>query len=104
MARATAEGRRWAFSLSNAGAYYTQFLASLHDLHQLDWTAIDVTDFRSPPVKEAKQAEFLIHGFFPWTLVTTVGVHSPAIRTRALAAIAVGAHQPRVVVQRDWYY
>jgi len=104
VAWATAAGRRWAFSLSNAGAYYTQFLASLHDLHQLDWTAIDATDFRSPPVKEAKQAEFLVHGFFPWTLVSTVGVHSPAVRTRALAAIAAGSHQPRVVVQRDWYY
>jgi hypothetical protein len=104
VAWATAEGRRWAFSLSNAGARYTRFRASLGDLHQLDWAAMAATDFRSVAIKEAKQAEVLIHGFFPWTLVTAVGVCSPAIRTRAVAAIARGAHQPRVVVERTWYY
>jgi ssDNA thymidine ADP-ribosyltransferase, DarT len=101
---ATAARHRWAFTLSNAGAYYTQFCLSLTDLHQLDWAAIAATDFRSPAVKEAKQAEFLVHGFFPWTLVTTVGVCSPAIRARVAAVIAAGAHQPRVVVAKAWYY
>ena len=100
IAWATAAGRRWAFSLSNAGAHYTQFCASLGDLPQLDWAAIAATDFRSAPVKEAKQSEFLLHGSFPWSLVTTIGVHSPAVRTRAAAAIARGAHQPRVVVEQ----
>lgn len=104
VAWATAEGRRWAFSLSNAGAYYTQFRASLDDLHQLDWAAMAATDFRSAAIKEAKQAEALIHGFFPWTLVTAVGVSSTDIRTRAVAAIARGTHQPRVGVEKTWYY
>jgi hypothetical protein len=104
VAWATAARRRWAFSLSNAGAYYTQFCANLTDLHQLDWTAIHATDFRSPAVKEGKQAEFLVHGSFPWTLVAMVGVSSPAVRARAVTAVAAGSHQPRVVVQRDWYY
>lgn len=104
VAWATGAGRRWAFSLSNAGASYTQFSASLGDLDQLDWTAIAATDFRPAAVKEAKQAEFLVHGVVPWTLVTTVGVHSPAIQARALTAISAGSHQPRVVVQRHWYY
>ena len=104
VAWATAAGQRWAFSLSNAGAYYTQFRASLGDLHQLDWAAMASTDFRSAAVKEAKQSEFLVHGSFPWSLVTTIGVHSPAVRTRAAAAIARGAHQPRVVVEQAWYY
>lgn len=104
VAWASAARYRWAFSLSNAGAYYAQFCVSATDLDQIDWAAIQATDFRAPAVKEAKQAEFLIHGFFPWTLVTTIGVHSPAIRTRALTAIAKSAHQPRVVVLRNWYY
>ncbi|HSN97015.1 MAG TPA: DUF4433 domain-containing protein [Candidatus Nanopelagicales bacterium] len=104
VAWATAAGRRWAFSLSNAGAHYTRFLTSLHELHRLDWTAIHATDFRSPPVKEAKQAEFLVHGSFPWTLVTTIGVHSPAAQARTRAAIGTASHQPRVSIQRRWYY
>jgi ssDNA thymidine ADP-ribosyltransferase, DarT len=104
VAWATTARRRWALSLSNAGAYYTQFASSLDDLQLLDWTAIAATDFRSAPTQEAKQAEFLVHGSFPWTLVSLVGVCSPAIRARADAAIAAGAHRPRVVVQKTWYY
>ena len=104
VAWATKAGQRWAFSLSNAGARYAQFRGILGDLHQLDWAAMAATDFRAAAVKEAKQAEVLIHGFFPWTLVTAVGVHSTAIRTQAAAVIARDAHQPRVVVEKTWYY
>lgn len=104
IAWATAAGRRWAFSLSNAGARYTQFSASIADLDQLDWAAIAAKDFRSAAIKEAKQADLLVHGSFPWQLVSLIGVCSPAIRTRTVAAIAGSPHRPRVVVQRDWYY
>lgn len=47
----------WAFSLSNAGARYTQFRSGLAALDQLDWEAIQATDFRGATVKERKQAE-----------------------------------------------
>ena len=43
-------------------------------LDQLNWGHIDNPDFRDPLVKEAKQAEFLVFGSFPWTLVRTIGV------------------------------
>lgn len=66
----------WAFSLSNAGARYTEFRDSLDDLDDIDWDAVANTDFRSSDVKEGKQAEFLIHDAFPWELVKSVGVHS----------------------------
>src|SRR5229473_2068861 len=37
---AEAEWRRWAFSLSNAGAAYAQFRASIDDLDQINWQAV----------------------------------------------------------------
>ena len=74
VAWANANGRRWAFSLSNAGARYTEFRNRLSDLGDLDWRAIAATDFRSSAVKEGKQAEFLVHGGLPWDLVTRIGV------------------------------
>jgi hypothetical protein len=104
VAWATASGRRWAFTLSNAGAYYTQFCASLGDLPQIDWAAVAAADFRQPTVKEAKQAEFLVHGSFPWGLVRRIGVQSPAVQARASAAMTAGAHCPVVVVEKGWYY
>ena len=104
VAWARGNGRRWAFSLSNAGAFYTQFCSDLGDLQQIDWATVGATDFRHSTVKEGKQAEFLLHGSFPWELVRRIGVHSPAVQARAIAAIAAGPHRPVVGVQKGWYY
>ena len=49
---ANSQQRRWAFSLSNAGAVYAQFRATLNDLGELNWPAIAATDFRTAEVKE----------------------------------------------------
>ena len=65
VAWADANGRRWAFSLSNAGAYYTQFRSRVDQLDEVNWPAVAATDFRGAEVKEGKQAEFLVHQQFP---------------------------------------
>ena len=101
---AQAQGRPWAFSLSNAGAAYAEFRNSLDDLSQLDWGAITATDFREQAVRHGKQAEFLLHGSFPWTLVTEVDVHSAAVGAQAATAIGNSAHRPLVKIRPDWYY
>ena len=62
---------------------------------------MESTDFRSPTVKEAKQAELLVHGSFPWDLVEAVGVISDGVRRQAEAAIAASTHQPAVIVRRQ---
>jgi len=97
-------GTRWAFSLSNAGAYYTEFRSRLEELDQLDWPAIAATDFRPAEVKERKQAEFLVHGGFPFDLIERIGVHSVAVQTQATAALAGTGHQPPIEVRQEWYF
>ena len=96
--------RRWAFSLSNAGARYASFRADPAELDQIDWNAVASTDFRSPALKEAKQAEFLVHGSFSWDLVEAVGVLSDGVREQAEVAITASTHQPAVIVRPKWYY
>jgi hypothetical protein len=98
------EDVRWAFSLSNAGAYYATFLSRLEDLDQLDWGAIAARDFSSPEVKEAKQAEFLVHDRLPWSLIDRIGVFSTAVRVRADKALDESGHHPRLDVVPNWYY
>ncbi len=98
------QGRRWAFTTSNAGARYARFCASTSDLSLIDWPAVESNDFRDPAVKEAKQSEFLFHDTFPWELVEAVGVHSASVQSAAQAAIATAAHQPPVDVRPRWYY
>jgi hypothetical protein len=97
-------GRRWAFSLSNAGAVYTQFRTGLNRLRDINWDAVAATDFRPADVKEAKQAEFLLQESFPWQLVELIGVHSQGIATRVSIAMQGMAHRPGIEVRRDWYY
>jgi hypothetical protein len=104
VAWADAQERRWAFSLSNAGARYAEFRNSLDDLGDVDWGAVANNDFRSPEVKEGKQAEFLTYDRFPLGLVRRVGVHSEAVARRAAAALASMPAAPPVVVRRDWYF
>lgn len=101
---ADANGRRWAFSLSNAGSYYAEFRARPDQLDQLQWEAIEATDFRAPDVKEGKQAEFLVHEQFPLDLVERIGVASVAVRARAAEAMASARHRPPIEVRPDWYY
>ncbi len=66
---AAAHRRRWAFSLSNAGARCVEFRASGAEMDQIDWEAIANWDFRDHDVRGRKQAEFLLHERCPFELV-----------------------------------
>lgn len=101
---AEAHGKRWAFTLSNAGAAYTEFRADVARLSEINWDAVTATDFRDPMVKEGKQAEFLLWEFFPWELVRRVGVQSTVIHSRVLRSIESSTHRPSVEVRPEWYY
>jgi hypothetical protein len=101
---AAAQGRRWAFSLSNAGAYYTQFRARLEQLGEINWDAVAATDFRPADIKEGKQAEFLVEDSFPWRLVERIGVHSQGVVQSVSKAMQRAGHRPTIEIKRDWYY
>ncbi len=111
VAWANQQQRRWAFSLSNAGAGYAQFRNNLNKLHHIDWDAVASINFSAGSytpsgiqVKEGKQAEFLLHNDFPWSLVQRIGVASQAVAIQAQAAIVNAAHRPQISVQPSWYF
>ena len=101
---ARGEGRRWAFSLSNAGAAYAEFRDQTNQLGEIDWEAVAATDFRETRIKEGKQAEFLIQGFFPWHLVRRIGAHSVAVQQQVLTALTAATHRPQAEVCPMWYF
>ena len=94
--------RRWAFTLSNAGAYYFEDRADLTRLDELDWSAIDARDWQDR--KEGKQAEFLVEQSFPWKLVSRIGVSSRQVYTQVMAALHKADYQPRLEIMPGWYY
>lgn len=97
-------GVRWAFSLGNAGAYPAEFRYNRNDLQELDWRAIKARDFRDPDVKEKKQAEFLVYGFFPFWLVERIGVYSADVKRRVQSCLQGCGTQVVIEVLRRWYY
>jgi ssDNA thymidine ADP-ribosyltransferase, DarT len=98
------EPRRWAFSKGNASARYTEFFRNLAQLDELQWEAINATNWRDPLVKEGKQAEFLLEYSFPWELVDRIGVFDQEMAGRVTAMLEGAQHRPPVVVARNWYY
>lgn len=106
VAWADSDNRRWAFTLSNAGAHYTEFRCQMEQLDEINWRAVEATDFREPMIKEGKQAEFLVYGFFPWRLVRRIGVFSQAYyhQVKTILADFPDAFQPLVEIRREWYY
>ena len=99
---AESNGRRWAFTLSNAGARYFEDRSSLTRLHEISWDAVKARDWGG--CKEGKQAEFLIEFEFPWNLVRRIGVCSQSVYSQACAALARASHRPIVEILPEWYY
>jgi hypothetical protein len=93
---------RWAFTLSNAGASYFEDRCELDQLSQIDWDAVQATNWRQ--CKEGKQAEFLIESRFPWQLVERIGACSLKVASQVRAILASAEHQPVVERQAGWYY
>jgi hypothetical protein len=105
---AEANGRRWAFTLSNAGAYYFEDRCSLDQLHEVNWNAVQARQWSgngiSRSIKEGKQAEFLIEHSFPWHLVERVGALSQQVANKVYQAYGNTGHRPPVELKPDWYY
>ena len=102
VAWADTQHRRWAFTLSNAGARYFEDRSDLGQLGEIDWNAVQTRDWRQ--CKEGKQAEFLLELSFPWHLVERIGVQSRATYTSVVNALPPRGHRPPVEIRPEWYY
>ena len=101
---AEANDRRWAFSTSNAGAYYTGFFNRLDQLDEINWVAVAARDFRNMTIKEGKQAEFLLFDDCPWQLIERIGVINTQMAQQVTAILEQSGYKTGVSVQPTWYY
>lgn len=97
-------GRRWAFTTSNAGAYYAEFYADAAKLGRIKWSAVVAREWSPPAIKEGKQAEFLVRDSVPWNLVRRVGVQNAVIGQRVHQLLTPVPHRPTVQLLPGWYY
>lgn len=108
VAWAQQHGRRWAFTLSNAGAYYFEDRADLARLGEVNWAAVQTNRWSGNgidrSVKEGKQAEFLMEQDFPWHLVERIGVYSRPVYQQVANSLPANGHRPPIEIKADWYY
>ena len=108
VAWADTNGRRWAFTSSNAGSSYFEDYSDLLRLDKISWDAVEANQWSGTgvdqSVKEDKQAEFLVEGSFPWELVSRIGIRSRNIYARIQDALQGALHRPAVEIKPGWYY
>ena len=97
-------GRRWAFTLSNAGAYYFEDRSNVQQLADINWEAVQARQWTGQGIKEGKQAKFLMEMSFPWELIERVGIFSNTYVQPVSMAMAGADHRPKIEIKRDWYY
>ena len=102
VAWAETQRKRWAFTLSNAGAWYCESRYDLAHLNDIAWASVRATDWRQ--CKEGKQAEFLVEQQFPLELVSRIGVHSQKVYRQVREILLATQHNLIVEVKPEWYY
>ena len=101
---AESQGKRWAFTNCNAGAYYATFYNSLEDLKELNWNAIRANQWSDPAIKDGKQPEFLLEESLPWELIERIGVIDTRVQQQLRDAVTAPDHLPEVTIKPTWYY
>jgi ssDNA thymidine ADP-ribosyltransferase, DarT len=102
LAIAFEQGRPWAISDGNAGAFHTTFSSDEAALAGLDWVAIHATQWQGKA--HQKSAEFLMADFFDWSGFHTVACHNADLAQQVQNILSNNAHCPRVSVEPSWYY
>ena len=95
-------GVKWCFSNGNAGSPLTDFFCNPSQLSEINWDA--VTELYWSQCREEKQAEFLVHNRFPWSLFHEIGTMTDDMKTRVEQIMVNADHRPVVNQRRRWYY
>jgi len=103
-----AVGLDFVFTDGHAVMTFTEFFDDLNYLEQLDWKVMESHYWNDTNEdndrKRRRQAEFLVRNFFPWQLITEIGVINPTIKAQAENILQNFTHKPSVKVRNNWYY
>ena len=104
-----AAGLGFAFTDGHAPMAVTKHFDDLAELVQVDWSVMPLTYWydtqEDPDRKRRRQAEFLVHGSVPWTMIEEIGVLDAGVAAAVEELLdGIGGHRPAVNVHRGWYY
>lgn len=104
-----AEDLCFVFTDGHAVMKFTDFFDDLNYLDDaIDWDVMESRYWNDTNEdndrKRRRQAEFLVHQFFPWQLITEIGVMNYTIKTQVEKILQNFTHKPSVIVRNNWYY
>ncbi len=105
-----ASGTGFVFSDGHGIAKYTSWFDDLKDLDKVDWDMVYqrywADNINDMDRQRRKQAEFLVHRFCPWGLVSEIAVIDSLVKQQVeevLNRFPQSLQRP-VIVRRGWYY
>ncbi len=97
------------FTDGHADMALSEFSDDLAQLQKMiDWTVMqsqywnDTSD--QPDRKRRRQAEFLVHRFFPWSAVERIGTHNREVGNEVEYILSQTQHRPKLTLEPGWYY
>jgi ssDNA thymidine ADP-ribosyltransferase, DarT len=103
-----AGGWPFVFTDGHGTMVFTDFFEDLIYLDRIDWDVMHTRYWNDTlednDRKRRRQAEFLVHQFFPWELIAEIGVINTKIGKQVEEGLSLAVHKPLVTVQRGWYY
>ena len=98
-------GLAFVFTNGHADMAYTDFYDDLDSLVEVDWSIMGARYWsNSDEDRWKRQAEFLVHKFFPWANIELIGVIDEGKKQEVELLIRESPYTPTVVVKRRWYY
>jgi len=103
-------GKGFVFSDGHGIAMFTHWFDNLRQLDRVDWPMV-YADYWEDTLedgdrKRRKQAEFLVHKFLDWSLISSISVLNTNTRVRVEGILAQhpGVYHPTLDVRPNWYY
>jgi len=99
---------QYVFSDGHGYHSMSQFFNTEDDLEEVDWDTVKLRRWNDteddPDRKRRKQAEFLVYGEVPLSVIVGIGVYNEAAKTNILAKFAEHDFSCNVIVKPDLYY
>jgi hypothetical protein len=102
------KGLAFTFTEGHAVMDISHFYSRLGDLDKIDWDLMASRSWsdiiQDGDRKRRRQAEFLVHEFFPFTLFDSIGVINQTMSQKVTGLLQPLAKKPVVQVVQAWYY
>lgn len=103
-----ANGLPFTFTNGHAEMAVSRFYEATEDLNKVDWAVMRSLRWNDTAAdgnrKWRRQAEFLVHNSFPFTLVQEIGVISETVAGEVRRILESAGCETSVVVRPAWYY